>query len=354
MSKGILYNAAMQTGDNGMPIKAATNPVTVYNEDHMLVVGDYDHVLHDYLKRDFTLGVMVNSVRATGYPHTWNEQKAIPSNTTAVDPKAGFGTTAAPSYKPTTLSTAYDRDNWKNAFCRCYATGIRYDYFTRKMEENYGTFEDLTAKDYQDMFVDFTRTTSNDFWNGKTALDSTTAFTYAGVLSQITDTSAIASGTNISDALNTKIASLMARLDYSGMPNIIAMNPATYDILCKQEAARSIYTRNIETEIVPGIKVPGFYTPTGLLPIVLTPFIKPDSTTTAGKTVHSIVALNTTMIDRIWMFNDGPKVFEIANPDMPLANDRLLTDKFVLDFANYIVHGAQTGAHFVLTHTVTA
>lgn len=347
-----LYSAALATGGNGLPIQAATNPMPVYNEDHMLVVGDYDNVLHDYLKRDFSLGIKVNSVRASGYPHVWNEQKAIPSNTTAVDPKVGFGTTGAPSYKSATLSVNYNRDNWSTAFCRCYATGIRYDFFTREMEKNYGTFEDLTAKDYNDMFVDFTRTTANDFWNGTTTLNSTAAFTYAGVLSQITDMSPIAAGTTISDALNTKIASLMAGLDYAGMPNVIAMNPSTYDILCKQEAARSIYTRNIETEIVPGVKVPGFYTPQGLLPIILTPFIKPDTTTEAGKVIHSIVALNTDMIDRIWMFNDGPRVFEIANPDTPLANDRLLTDKFVLDFANYIVHGAQTGAHFILKHTV--
>ena len=347
-----LYSAALATGGNGLPIQAATNPMPVYNEDHMLVVGDYDNVLHDYLKRDFSLGIKVNSVRASGYPHVWNEQKAIPSNTTAVDPKVGFGTTGAPSYKPATLSVDYNRDNWSTAFCRCYATGIRYDFFTREMEKNYGTFEDLTAKDYNDMFVDFTRTTANDFWNGTTALNSTAAFTYAGVLSQITDMSPIAAGTTISDALNTKIASLMAGLDYAGMPNVIAMNPSTYDILCKQEAARSIYMRNVETEIVPGIKVPGFYTPQGLLPIILTPFIKPDTKTEAGKVIHSIVALNTDMIDRIWMFNDGPRVFEIANPDTPLANDRLLTDKFVLDFANYIVHGAQTGAHFILKHTV--
>ena len=58
------------------------------------------------------------------------------------------------------------------------------------------------------------------------------------------------------------------------------------------------------------------------------------------------------MIDRIWMFSDAPKVYEIANPDTPLANDRLLTDKFVLDFANYIVHGVDTGMHFILEKTV--
>lgn len=344
--------AAMSTMPNGGLVRAATNPVTVYNEGHMVVIGDYDHVLHDYLKRDFVLGIKVNSVKASGYPHTWNEQMTIPSNTTAIDPRYGFGIKDAPSYRPTTLVDDYKRDNWKNAFCRAYATGIRYDFFSREMEHNYGTFEDLTAKDYDDMFVDFTRKTCDDFWNGTTALDATDAFTYAGILSQITDSSAIADGTRISDALRTKIASLAASLDYSYFPDVLCMNHATYDLLCNEEQERNLYNRDIQAEIVPGVNVPGILTAVGTLPIVLTPFIKPD-TSTEGKAIHKIVALNTSMIDRIWMFNDGPRVFEIANPDMPYANDALLTDKFVLDFANYIVHGAQTGAHFILEKTVT-
>lgn len=356
MSNGVLYHAAIATAQNGQPMKAETNPISVYNEDHMLVVGDYDKVLHDYLKRDFTIGVKVKSVRASGYPHVWNEQKGLPANTSAVDPKVGFGTTDAPSYRPKTLSTEYKRDNWKQAFARCYATGIRYDFFTRQMENNYGTFENLTEKDYNDMFVDFAKTTCSDFWNGATALDATDKFTYCGVLSQISantaNVSAIADGTKIADALNTKIANLMTRLDFAGYPNVIAMNPATYDLLLKEEAERSLYQRSVTVEVVPGIKVPAFYTPMGELPIILTPFIKPTVDSSAGTTNHQIVALNTDMIDRIWMFNDAPKVYEIANPDTPLANDRLLTDKFVLDFANYIVHGVDTGMHFILTKTV--
>ena len=353
---GTLYHAAIQTTEKGQPIQAATNPISVYNEDHMLVVGDYDKVLHDYLKRDFALSLRVNSVRASGYPHVWNEQKAIPANTSAVDPKVGFGTKDAPSYRPKTLSTEYKRDNWKQAFARCYATGIRYDFFTRQMENNYGTFENLTEKDYNDMFVDFTKTTCNDFWNGTTALDATDTFKYCGVISQISantaNVTAIADGTKIADALNTKIANLMARLDYAGYPDVIAMNPATYDILIKEEAERSLYQRDITTEIIPGVKVPAFFTPMGKLPIVLTPFIKPTVKSETSTTVHQIVALNSAMIDRIWMFSDAPKVYEIANPDTPLANDRLLTDKFVLDFANYIVHGVDTGMHFILEKTV--
>ena len=353
-----LYTAKMSTSDNGSPIKAATNPITVYNENHMAVIGDYDPVLRDYLKRDFALTFKVNSVRATGYPHVWNEQKAIPANTTAINPKLGFtaeGVGAIPSYKKAQLDDDYQRDNWSTAFCRCYATGIRYDFFTREMEKNYGSFEDLIAKDYNDMFVEFAKKTADDFWNGQTALaDNSDAkgWAYCGVLKQITDTSAIAGNTKIADALNTKIANMMARLDYDFYPDVIAMNPATYDILIKEEAERSLYQRDISTEIVPGVEVPAFFTPMGKLPIVLTPFIRPE--VSGNTTTHKIVALNSKMIDRIWMFADKPTVYEVANPEQPLGNDRLLTDKFVLDFANYILHGAQTGAHFVLTKAVTA
>jgi len=333
-------------------IMAAAPGVNV-NEGHALIVDQYEQTLYDYLKRDFPIGVKVNSVEASGPIHIWNEQKAIASNTVAMDPKLGVGATA-PDYAKASLDQNYSRDNWLNAVPRLYASRIQYDYFSLRAEQRYGTFEDLTAKDYNDMFVDFAKVTSNDFWNGRSTGLADTASTYkleyTGVLNQITDTSAIASGTNIADALNTKVASLQARLDYSGMPNVIAMNSATYDILCKQEQknAHGLYMRAVTTEIIPGVEVPAIHTYAGTLPVVLTPFIKPVAGT--GKLTHKIVALNTSMIDRVWWFDNGPRVFEIANPNTPLANSRLLTNKMVLDFSTYILRGPQTGAHFILTH----
>ena len=347
---GKLYSAALAQDENGTLLKAAANPFTVYNEGHMLVVGDYDPVLHDYLKRDFSIGVKVNSVRSSGYPHVYNEQTKLPNNTKAVDPKIGFGTAGNPSYRPTTLDADYGRDSWKTAFPRAYVTGIRYTFFDRSMEQDYGAFENLIAKDTNDMMTDFVKTTANDFWNGTTPLDSTTAFTYCGVLSQVTDKTAIAGNTTIVGAIQTKVASLMARLDYTKYPDVIAMNPATYDLLVKEEEARQIYTRPIEAEIVPGVKVPGIYTPVAVLPVVLTPFIKPE--VAGGKTTHSIVALNTSMIDRVWLFNESPTMYEVATPENPLGNNGLMTDKFILNFENYVVHGASSGAHFILTKEV--
>jgi len=347
-----LLSSAVPTDSRGKLIMST--PGLDINEGHALVVSDYERVLYDYRLRNFAIDINVNSVRASGYPHSFNEQTNIPNNTTAVDPKLGFGTTVADYAKPSAdLDTDYGRDNWKNAFVKCYASRIEYDYFTRKWEEQYGAFEDLVAKDYNDMIVDYVKTTTNDFFNGRsTSLDDTSStykYEYMGILSQITDTAAISSGT-IADALNTKIANLQARLDYSGMPDVICMNSATYDIMVQEERARSNYIQNITSEIVPGWSVPSINLYHGNTPIMLTPFIKP---VTSGTTVtHSIVALNQSMIDKIWMFNDGPQFFDFADPNMPLGNTRLLTNKAMMSFQNYILRGPSTGAHFALTKAV--
>ena len=113
---------------------------------------------------------------------------------------------------------------------------------------------------------------------------------------------------------------------------------------------RDRYTQQIGTEILPGHKVNGFYSYIGVLPIVLTPFIKTE--TKDGKTVHKIVALNTEMIDRVWWFHNGAQFFELATPNNPLGNSRLLTDKMMLDFSTYILRAPHTGAHFIMTKEV--
>jgi hypothetical protein len=271
-----------------------------------------------------------------------------------MDPKLGVGTTT-PDYAKAVVAADASRDNWLNAVPRCYGSRIEYDYFALKAEQRYGTFEDLTIKDYNDMIVDYTRVTHNDFWNGRsTGLADTASaykFEYTGILSQITDSSAIADGTLIVDALNTKIANLQARLDYKAMPDILCMNSATFDVLVREEQLRPGYFQNITAEIVPGWTVPGVRSYHMTMPIMLTPFIKPVD---GGTTItHKIVALNKAMVDKCYWFNSGPQFFEIANPNIPLGNSRLLTNKMCLEFANFILRGPQTGAHFIMTKTIS-
>jgi hypothetical protein len=135
------------------------------------------------------------------------------------------------------------------------------------------------------------------------------------------------------------------------MPNVLAMNSATYDLLVQEELARSINVRQVEAEIIPGWKVPGFNSYIGNLPIMLTPFIKP--TVSGTTTTHKIVCLNRKLIDKVWWISNGAQFFEFANPANPLGNQRLLTDKQMIEWSHYILRAPQTGSHFVLTKSVT-
>lgn len=352
------YNRDLAIGaiDNVRGAKIfAAYPGVVINQGHSLEVAGYEEVLHDSLLREFPIEVGFNSLESSGSVHVYNDQKKLPNNTMAMDPKLGVGSTTA-DFGSTITDTDYGRDNFQNVVARLYGGRIQYDFFTKKMEERYGSFEDLTVKDYNDMIVAFNQRKANDFFNGRSlALDdvsSTYKYELTGILTQITDSSPIADNVYISDAINTKIASLQARLDYTGMPDVLCMNAVTANMLVLEERERTGYHQEITTEIVPGWKVPAINTPAGLLPIMVTPFIKPS--TTGGTTTHTIVALNRKYIDKIWWIQDSPMFMEFANPDQPLANQRLLTDKQMLEYSNYVLRFPYTSMHFKLTKAVTA
>lgn len=187
MSMKQLYTGVYKfMGSIGKEIKSVSGtPNVTINKNHTLVIQDYDHDLKDYLNREFPIGVMCNSVRSTGYPHAWNEQKSIPRNTKAVDPQKGIGSDEYKNarYKLDTISAEYQRDNWQTALPRCHITGIEYPFFETQMQKNYGSFnEDLIAKDTRDMFVDYQRTIADEFWNGDSpTLNDTTKWTYMGI-----------------------------------------------------------------------------------------------------------------------------------------------------------------------------
>ena len=248
------------------------------------------------------------------------------------------------------------KNNGKKVFVKLYGNSIQYDWFARKYEERYGSFEDLVVKDYNDMIVDFNRVTADAFFNGTSTSvenDETVSLQYCGILNQITDITSITAGSNLFDAINAKFTQQMARLDYSTEPDVIIMHPSTYDILVKQERDRTINLNSITSEIVPGWKVPALNTYVKTFPIMLSKFVRPVAdAVTPTKYTHKILMLNQSMIDRIWMFNDGPLFFTWADANEPNANTRLLTNKSMMSYENYVLRGPQTGAHLMFTYDV--
>lgn len=354
MDKRKVLSGAVGYNGKGEQVFAAYPGVTI-NEGHSAEVAGFEEKLYDAQLRDFPIEVGFNTIESTGSTHVFNEQKKLPNNTMAIDPKLGVGTTTA-DFGSTISDTDYGRDNFQTVVPRTYGGRIQYDYFTMKMEQRYGSFEDLTVKDYNDMIVGFNKTKANDFFNGRSTALNDISSTYhletTGILSQITDSSPIADGVYIADAINTKIASLQARLDYTGMPDVICMNAATYDAMVQEERNRANYMQEITSDIVPGWNVKAINTYAGTLPIMITPFIKP--TVSGGTTTHTIVALNRKYIDKVWWIKNGPQFMEFASADQPLANQRLLTDKQMIEYMNYILRFPYTGMHFKLTKAITA
>lgn len=337
----------------------AASPGISMNESHYLLQDGYESVLHDYMKRDFGIGLLCNDVESVGTVHSFNEQTKIPSNTKAADPKVGFGTTTPNYHDDSALDEDYGRDNWKTCIPRFYASRIQYDFFAKQCALKYSAFSDLMAKDWNDCLVDYTRVKAEHFWNGKsTAVDNNTTganrFEYTGILGQISslpaNVTAIAPTELIVDALQTKLANMMMRMDYTGMPKVLAMNAATYDLITREEMQRTGVSLNLTTDITPGWQVNAINTYIGKLPVLLTPYIRP--VVGATDITHSIVCLNPEMIDRIWWFNSQPQILEFASSEVPNANHRLLTDKGVMSFDNFIVRGIQTGNNIILTKTV--
>lgn len=90
------------------------------------------------------------------------------------------------------------------------------------------------------MFVDYQRTIADEFWNGDSpTLNDTTKWTYMGILNQIKTKTAITTGT-IAENIQSKIAEAQSQTIYLGRPNVLCMNPVTYDLLCKEEAKMNI------------------------------------------------------------------------------------------------------------------
>ena len=337
--------------DSGLvKAEASGKPNINIDREHTFVTHAFDPDLKDYQRRVFPLLDMIPSQETLGYPYVWNEQDDIPSNTEAVDPQKGVGEGIGKdaNYKKKTLSTDYKRSNWKQALPRMYMTGIQYSWFDTQMQKRYGSYmQDLLAKDLNDMKVDYNRTIANDFWNGDSpSLDDTSNFKYMGILNQITDKDdTVPAGTRIAQVIQTKIAKAQAQTKYLGAPNVICMNPITFDILCQEEEknANGLYHRSITTEIIPGIEVPAINTQVGLIPIHLTPFIKVEGTK------HKIVALNTNMIKRIWLFSPTPMLFVTQDANNPINNPALMTDKNLMNIDTYILFGTQTPSHFIIT-----
>lgn len=369
-------------------IKASFDPDI--NQSHYLVMPNYERVMYDYIRRNIPVSVRARSIQANGYPHRFAEQKKLPQNAAFIAPNSaadyGLGTK--------TLDEDHGRE-FSLAYVKAMTSRLKYTYFEKRQTEQYGQFEQVIKNDMMDLMADFAKVKNQAIWTGgASSLQDTTSNEYCGLLTQITDKSTVASGTKIADAVQTHIAERLSDLTWGGRPTAIYANPISIDLLIQEERERTGYQRNIDVEITPGNKVPGIITQAGTLPLIADPYIPitsvytyaatTDTTVTSGKTYftksgsvytkvasptgnpstsgyyeiattkkeHRFVMMNENLLDRIWFDSPNAMLFEIASPENPYNNTKLLTDKMVMQYDAYILRGAYAGFHSILSKIV--
>jgi len=280
-------------------------------------------------------GVMLQRIKtrkATGHPTRYLEVSAAQDTAAFKDPR-NLATTYG---GPTRIEKA--------AFVKAITNGINFGHFDMEVNNQQGIFTSLDSEDLDDMVGNVLRLQDAKLWTGSdTALANPTTNEYVGLLTQITQTATIASGTTITQAIRAEVARLDADTGHKVRPSIIVMNPLTQNIMEEEEIAADNTRKFYEVEVVAGIKVLGIMTCMGILPIIADPFL-PVNTVETNK-VHKIAILTEDLLTRYYVGSDIPRVFQ-------MGTDESLVKKYMALQYDCIVAKGASYAHTILTKNV--
>lgn len=309
------------------------------NTDHYLVFPEVDTIIRDILQRDTIIRNRIQTRPEGVETFRWVEQTDMAKNAGFGDPRA-IGTTVTDT--PTRVE--------KLAKIKCIQNSIKYNLFDEELTKN-GSFSYILEKDMRDALQDMLLVSNNAIWQGTdTSYGSPTTNQYMGLLTAITATGSITSGT-IAQAIKSQVATMAARVDITSFPTAVYMNPMTKDLMDKEENALTDKQKYYDVEVVPGTVVTGVMTCIGILPIITDnriPVLKDLVETT--KDCHKIVLLNENMVVRHYLQGRDvsyadPVVFKLGQ-----AAD-LVTQYQMVMFDNVVVEYPDK-AHCILTKLV--
>ena len=242
----------------------------------------------------------------------------------------------------------------KSAFIKALTNEVEFSHFDREVGNQQGIYTGITEEDIRDMVKDLLMLQDAKVWTGNdTSLSESTTLEYVGLLTQLTQTAAIADGVKIVDAIRTEVARLAAQVEYDVKPSLIVVNPLTYDLIEQEEQARSNTNKTYDVEVVGGIKVRGVVTCMGILPIVPEPYLPIEANKGEGENAekvvsntHKIVILSENLITRYYVGSPVPRIFAFG------IQDQSLNEKYMALQYDCVVAKAADYAHTVLTKTV--
>lgn len=274
-------------------------------------VNRYATEIVDMVRRRFVLGQRINQTLATGQPHRYFEQMAIPE-AVAANPRSLTTTTSQPQRQERVVAL------------KAITAQINYGLFDVEINQQQGQFAYLESKDLTDTVDGVLKLHDQTLWTGNdTDLFLQTSQQYYGISGQIFAGAASSLGLGVTvvpatgslvDYTKTAVANMANRQDFEVRPTAIYGNPTLLDLFDKEvyDNGRQLFYNQVE--VLPGVVVNGIPTQVGMLPLVSDPAITNISNVGgSGKTQYSwFITSDVDMIKYAYLTDPLPRVFQLG------------------------------------------
>lgn len=302
-------------------------------------INRYATEIVDMVRRRFVLGQRIGQTPATGSPHRYFEQLAIPT-ASASDPRILVATASQPVRQERVVSL------------KAITAQINYGLFDVEVNQQQGQFAYLEAKDLTDTVDGVLKLHDTSLWAGNdTDLYVQTSTQYFGISGQVFAGAQAAGGNGIGviastgslvDGVKSYVATIADRQDYEVRPTALYLN-STFSNKFDQEVydnGRQLFYNQVE--VIPGVIVNAIPTQIGLMPLINDAAI---GNVSAGGGLNQYTAFVLSEVDMIkyaYLTDPLPRVFQLGL----LGN--LASQYVVVKFGAPYVEGA-TYAHGAVT-----
>lgn len=267
-----------------------------------LIVDDFQREITDYLRRNSVLEGRMRYVPATGDISTYYEQNTI-NGGAFVDTRNPSATASSNPRTPHGVKV------------KALTNQVNFGHYDVTLGRQQNNFEDLKAKDLEDMLNAIGLTHGKALWRGTdTNLSAPTTLQYVGLGKQITNTFTIAATDSIVSGIRAKVASMVASELYHLRPSAIYIDPIALYYL--EEEVRTDQSKTeippLSKTVVAGIEVPAIMTSAGPLPLIPEPFMLSSVNTDNTKTDYGIAIVTESMIEYHYVGEKGMYLFQLG------------------------------------------
>jgi hypothetical protein len=305
----VLSQIGMAGRGAGRPAGGTISAAADYLAPGAIEINRYATEIVDMVRRRFVLGQRINQTLATGQPHRYFEQLAIPT-ATATNPRALVATATQPVRQERVVAL------------KAIVAQINYGLFDVEINQQQGQFAYLEAKDLTDTVDGVLKLHDQNLWNGTdTDLFLQTSTQYFGISGQILQGNASLAGLGIAsiaatgslvDGYKLAVANMANRQDFEVRPTAIYGNPTLCNLFDQEvyDAGRQLFYNQVE--VLPGVVVNGIPTQVGILPLVSDPAIN-NVAAAGGLTQYTgFILSDVDMIKYAYLTDPLPRVFQLG------------------------------------------